>query len=130
MTKTGETYKCEICGNVVDVVDGRGVPLYCCGSPMNKLDEQYTKNEGNEKHVPIIEKTEVGLLVKLGSIPHPMDENHSIQYIEIVKNGETLERVYLQPGQAPEAEFIMGEDDQEGVTARAYCNLHGLWRSA
>lgn len=130
MTKTGETYKCEICGNVVDVVEGRGVPLYCCGSPMDKMEEQFSENEGNEKHVPIIEKTQVGLLVKVGSIPHPMDTNHFIKYIEIVKDGQTLERVYLKPGDTPEAEFIISEADQEGVTARAYCNLHGLWKSS
>ena len=129
MTKTGEIYKCAICGNVVDVIDGKGVPLMCCGQAMTLEEPKYTENEGNEKHVPIIEKTEVGIVVKVGSVEHPMDENHFIKYIEILRDGKVLERVYLKPGKSPEAEFILNEDEKDSVTAQAYCNLHGLWKS-
>ena len=129
MVQTGKTYKCEICGNVVDVIEGKGLPISCCGQEMVEVKAKFTDNEGNEKHVPVIEKTEVGLLVKVGSIAHPMEEKHSILYIELVKDGRIIERVYLKPGDSPEAEFIIGEEEQEGLIARAYCNLHGLWVS-
>jgi superoxide reductase len=118
-----EIYKCSICGNVVEVLDGGKGELVCCGQPMEKLTEK-TADQGKEKHVPVIEKTADGYKVKVGSVPHPMEEKHYIEWIEIIADGKTY-RQYLKPGVAPEATFCI---KAEKVTAREHCNVHGLWK--
>jgi len=117
-----EIYKCEVCGNIVEVVNVGGGELVCCGQPM-KLMVENTVDAAKEKHVPVIEKTAKGVKVKVGSVPHPMEEKHYIQWIEVIKNGRAL-RAFLKPGEKPEAEFAI---DPSGIFAREYCNLHGLW---
>ena len=122
MTKRHEIYKCEICGNIVELLHEGVGELVCCGQPM-KLYEENTVDAAKEKHVPVVEKTEGGFTVKLGSVPHPMEEKHYIEWIEVIVDGKAY-RQFLSPGDKPEAFFAVA-DDQE--TVRAYCNLHGLW---
>lgn len=125
MTQLREWYHCSICGNVVEVVHPGAPTLVCCGQPMEKLAEK-TQDAGLEKHVPVIEETPEGLLVRVGSVPHPMIEEHYIQFIEVL----TEDRVYraeLKPGMAPQAVFPVAKDDVNYV--REYCNIHGAWRS-
>ncbi len=119
-----EVYKCEICGNVVEVlVDGSG-DLECCGQPMTLMKEK-TADTGKEKHVPVIEATADGVKVKVGSVPHPMEPAHYIQWVEVKADG-CVYRCFLNPGQAPEAVFRVAAGQ---VSAREYCNLHGLWKN-
>jgi len=122
MTEILEIYKCEICGNVVEVLhEGKG-ELVCCGQPMKLLKEKMV-DQGKEKHVPVVEKMEKGIAVKVGSIPHPMEEAHYIEWIEVAtKDGVT--RKFLKPGEAPKAEF---EIEGGILKTREYCNIHGLW---
>ena len=117
-------YKCALCGNIVEVLHPAGGKLYCCGRPMDLLAEN-TTDAATEKHVPVVEKTAEGFQVKVGSVAHPMAEEHSIQWIEIIA-GDRCYRQFLSPGDAPEATFNV---EAESVKARAYCNLHGLWKS-
>ena len=124
MTEVGEIYKCNICGNIVEVLHAGIGELVCCGDSMELLKEK-TDETGNEKHVPVIEKTETGIKVKVGSIPHPMEEKHYIEWIEIIADGISY-RKFLKPGEKPEAEF---EIKAEKIEAREYCSIHGLWRS-
>ena len=124
MAEKLEIYKCEVCGNIVEVLFGGGGELVCCGQPM-KLLEAKTADAGKEKHVPVIEKTANGYLVKVGSIPHPMEEKHHIEWVELIDAKGRAYRQFLEAGQAPEALFCI---DAEAVTAREYCNLHGLWK--
>jgi superoxide reductase len=124
MTKLNEVYKCEICGNIVEVLHAGAGELVCCGQPM-KLQQEKEKDEGNEKHVPVIEKTGNGYKVKVGSVPHPMEDAHYIEWIELIADGKVY-RQYLKPGQAPEAEFCVEASE---VSAREYCNVHGHWKS-
>jgi superoxide reductase len=119
-----EVYKCSVCGNIVEVVNVGGGQLVCCGQPMELLAEK-TTDVGNEKHVPVIEKTTAGFRVKVGSVPHPMEEKHFIQWVQLIADGASYRR-FLKPGQAPEAEFCIRGDK---VSAREYCNIHGLWKS-
>jgi superoxide reductase len=123
MVEKNQIYKCNVCGNIVEVLYAGGGQLVCCGEPMELLAEK-TSDEGAEKHVPIIEKTEKGLKVKIGSVPHPMEEKHYIQWIELIVGGKSYKE-FLKPGQAPEAEFFVSGDN---VIAREYCNIHGLWK--
>lgn len=120
----GKIYKCGLCGNIVDLLHDGGGKLVCCGKPMELLKEK-GQDEGMEKHVPVIEKTDKGLKVKIGSIAHPMEAEHFIQWIEIIADGRSY-RKFLNPGDAPEAEF---EIRAENIAAREYCNVHGLWKS-
>jgi len=124
MTKKLEVYKCEVCGNIVEVLHEGGGQLVCCGKPM-VLQEIKTQEEGKEKHLPVIEKIADGVKVKIGSVPHPMEENHHIEWISIDANGKVL-RKFLKPGDAPEAEFKIAETVEN---ARDYCNIHGLWKA-
>jgi superoxide reductase len=122
MAEKLQVYKCEICGNIVEVLHSGKGELVCCEKPMNLLKEK-TEDEGNEKHVPVIEKVDNGIKVKVGSITHPMEEKHYIEWIEIIVDGKAY-REFLKPGVSPEAFFkVEGED----ITAREYCNIHGLW---
>ncbi len=124
MTELRQIYRCNICGNIVEVLHaGRG-QLVCCGQPMELLKEK-TEDVGLEKHVPVIEKTESGVKVKVGSVPHPMEEKHYIEWIEIIADGKVY-RKFLKPGDQPEAEFCI---KAEKIETREYCNIHGLWRT-
>ncbi|AEH45905.1 desulfoferrodoxin [Thermodesulfatator indicus DSM 15286] len=124
MAQRLEVYKCNLCGNIVTVLhSGQGV-LVCCNEPMELMKEN-TTDASQEKHVPVIEKIEGGYKVKVGSAPHPMDEKHYIEWIELIAGTKSYIQ-FLTPGDAPEAEFKV-EADQ--VAARAYCNLHGLWKA-
>ncbi len=123
MTKKLEIYKCLECGNMVEIIhEGKG-ELVCCNQPM-KLIVENTVDAAKEKHVPVIEKTADGIKVKIGSVAHPMEEKHYIEWIEIIVDGKTY-RQFLKPGDAPEAVFKI---DGSQITAREYCNIHGLWK--
>jgi superoxide reductase len=124
MTEKLQIYKCEVCGNIVEMLHAGAGELVCCGQPM-KLFRENTVDAAKEKHVPVIEKTAAGIKVKVGSVAHPMEEKHYIEWIEVIADGKAY-RKFLNPGEAPEATF---EIKAEKVTAREYCNLHGLWQA-
>jgi len=124
MPKQLEIYKWLLCGNIVEVLHGGGGELVCCGEPM-KLFTENTVDAAKEKHVPVIEKINGGYKVKVGSVAHPMEEKHYIEWIELIADGKAY-RQFLKPGEAPEAVFMI---EAAEVTAREYCNLHGLWRN-
>jgi len=109
---------------MIEVVRARAGELVCCNQPMELLIEK-TEDQGNEKHVPVIEKTDTGIKVKVGSVEHPMEDKHYIEWIEVLAEGRVY-RKYLKPGEKPEAEFAVAADN---VQAREHCNLHGLWTS-
>ncbi|MCX5874313.1 MAG: desulfoferrodoxin [Deltaproteobacteria bacterium] len=123
MTELLQVYKCEVCGNIVEMIHAGQGELVCCGQPM-KLFIANTVDAAKEKHVPVKEAVDGGLKVKVGSVAHPMEEKHYIEWIEVLVEGKAY-RQFLKPGQAPEAFFpVSGE-----FTAREYCNLHGLWKA-
>lgn len=122
MANVLEVYKCDLCGNIVEVLNGGGGELVCCGEAMKLLVEN-TVDASQEKHVPVITKNGDTITVTVGSVAHPMEEKHFIQWIEIIADGKAY-RQFLKPGQAPEAVFTVAATK---VTAREYCNLHGLW---
>ena len=124
MNQRLQVYKCDLCGNIVEMLYASKGELVCCGQPM-KLQEENTVDAAKEKHVPVIEKIDGGYQVKVGSVPHPMEEKHYIQWIELVA-GDKAYLEFLKPGQAPEAVFKI---DAAAVTAREYCNLHGHWKA-
>jgi superoxide reductase len=124
MTKRLEIYKCEVCGNIVEVVHTGAGELVCCGQPMTRLTEN-SVDAAKEKHVPVGEKTADGMTVKVGSVPHPMEEKHYIEWIEIIDTQGKAYRKFLKPGDTPEAAFCVPEG---AYTLREYCNLHGLWK--
>jgi len=124
MAQRLEIYKCEACGNIVEVLTGGAGELVCCGEPM-KLFVENTVDAAKEKHVPVVEKVDGGFKVCVGSVAHPMEANHYIEWIEIIADG-TAYRKFLNPGDAPEAVFMIDADE---VTAREYCNMHGLWKA-
>ncbi len=119
-----QLYKCNVCGNLVEVTFAGGGDLVCCDQPMQLMAEN-TMEAATEKHVPVVEKTAAGYLVKVGTVAHPMIETHYIQWIELIADGKAYYQ-YLAPGDKPEALFVM---DAKNVYARAYCNLHGFWKS-
>ena len=123
MAERLEVYKCELCGNIVEVLHGGGGELVCCGEAMGHLKEN-TVDAAKEKHVPVVEKVAGGVNVKVGDVAHPMEEKHYIEWIEIIVDGKA-HRQFLNPGEAPEATFQIEADN---VVAREYCNLHGLWK--
>jgi superoxide reductase len=123
MPEVLEIYKCEICGNIVEVLHGGPGELICCGEPMVLYNEN-TVDASLEKHVPVIEVTKDAVKVKVGKVPHPMTAEHWIEWIELLADG-TAYRQFLKPGEAPEAVFPVVA---KKVTAREYCNLHGLWK--
>ena len=124
MAQQHEVYKCDLCGNIIDVLHGGGGELVCCGEPM-KLMTENTVDAAKEKHVPVVEKTANGYKVTVGGVPHPMEQKHYIEWIEIIADGKSY-RHFLSPGQTPSVEFCV---QAESVTAREYCNLHGLWKA-
>lgn len=123
MAEKLEVYKCEVCGNIVEVLHGGKGGLVCCGKPM-KLFVENTVDAAKEKHVPVREQEAGGIKVKVGSVAHPMEEKHYIEWIELIVDGKVY-RQFLKPGEAPEARFpVQGGN----IVAREYCNLHGLWK--
>jgi superoxide reductase len=124
MTAKKQVYKCEKCGNIVEVLHAGPGTLVCCEQPMVQMTEN-TTDAAKEKHVPVIAKVDGGYKVTVGSVAHPMEEKHYIEWIELHADGQVL-RQNLEPGAAPEAVFHTGA---ASVTARAYCNLHGLWKA-
>ncbi len=131
MTKSNQIYKCEVCGNIVNVLHTGAGELVCCGQPMVLQDEKL-KDEGKEKHLPVIEKLPEnsqeeasGAIVKIGEVEHPMEDEHYIEWIEISTSDNKVKRKFLKPGDSPEAKFYT----RSGVNEiRAYCNIHGLWK--
>ena len=124
MTAQKQVYRCNVCGNIVEVLHvGKG-ELVCCGQPMELLQEK-TADVGLEKHVPVVETTDKGIKVKVGDVPHPMEEKHYIEWIEVITDSGSY-RQFLKTGSKPEAEFEIGA---QKVVAREYCNMHGLWKS-
>jgi superoxide reductase len=123
MTQKKEIYKCNFCGNVVEVLHSGVGELVCCGQPMEKMNAK-SQDEGLEKHLPVAEANGQKTKVKVGAVPHPMIAEHFIEWIEIETANGCL-RKFLKPGDAPEAEFEISEANFQ---ARAYCNVHGLWK--
>jgi len=123
MAKKLEIYKCMACGNIIEVLTGGRGELFCCGEPMKNLVEK-TTDAGNEKHVPVIEKSNGTIKVKVGSVPHPMEEKHYIEWIELIADDKAYRR-FLSPSDVAEAVFNI---EGEKITAREHCTLHGLWK--
>jgi superoxide reductase len=124
MAERFQVYECLKCGNIVEVVKGGKGELVCCGEPM-KLLEENTVDASKEKHVPVIEKVDGGIKVKVGSEAHPMLEEHHIEWIEVI-DADVTHVAFLKPGDQPEATFAVDKTD---VIAREHCNLHGLWKA-
>ncbi len=127
MTKLLQIYKCNVCGNIVELLHTGIGTLVCCGQPM-ELKEDKREEEGNEKHLPVVESVKDGIKVSVGSVPHPMEDKHHIEWVEVItkKNRKTY-RELLNPGDEPEAVFPMDQDDV--LFVREYCNIHGLWKN-
>lgn len=122
MAKLLEVYKCNLCGNIVEVLHAGGGALSCCGEEMVLLTEN-TVDAAKEKHVPVIAKVDGGYKVTIGSVAHPMEEKHYIEWIELIADGKAY-RQFLKPGEVAEAVFLVNATN---VTARELCNLHGVW---
>jgi superoxide reductase len=125
MIRREQVYKCNVCGNIVEILRAGGGELVCCGQPMELLQEK-TADAALEKHVPVIETTASGVKVKVGQVSHPMEDKHYIEWVEILADGNVY-RKFLKPGDKPEAEFKVAAKE---VIAREYCSVHGLWKSA
>jgi superoxide reductase len=122
-SKRGEVFKCSVCGNIVNVLTVGGGELICCNQPMELMAEKIS-DTGMEKHIPVVTKDGDKVVVKVGSVEHPMEDAHFIEWVEVEANGIT-QRKFLNPGDKPEIVFqISGE-----IKARAYCNVHGLWKN-
>lgn len=124
MSKINEIYKCTVCGNIVEVLHPGDGELVCCGESMGLVTGN-TVDAAKEKHVPVITKVSDGYKVTVGSVAHPMEVQHFIEWIELVADGR-IYRQNLEPGNAPEATFCIKADK---VSAREYCNIHGLWKA-
>ncbi len=124
MTKRLQVYRCNVCGNIVEVLYAGAGELVCCGQPMELLEEK-TDDVGKEKHVPVIERTEGEVKIKVGSVPHPMERKHHIGWIEVIADGKAY-RHFLTSEDIPEAKFVIDADE---IIARECCTLHGLWKS-
>ncbi|MDP8217854.1 MAG: desulfoferrodoxin [Candidatus Theseobacter exili] len=124
MTKLRELYKCDICGNVTEIVNEGAPALVCCNQPMMKLEAK-SEDQGQEKHVPVIKDTECCIIVDVGEVSHPMEEKHYIKFIEVLTKNSVL-RCELSPGEAPSAKFCI--DKSEVIEVREYCTIHGLWK--
>jgi superoxide reductase len=127
MAEKNGIYVCDICKNTISMISNGAGEMSCCGQPMTLLEEK-SGAEGKEKHIPVIEIDGTKVKVKVGSIDHPMEENHYISLIQLIGGGEVIAEARLWPGLEPEADFDL-EANPEGVTARALCNIHGLWTS-
>ena len=126
MTQLYQIYKCNICGNIVEMLHTGQGDLICCGQYMELKEPQTQDNEHQEKHVPIIEPTDKGYMIKVGSTTHPMEEEHYIEWIEAEVDGEKCKK-FLSPGDKPEMEI---ETSSQQISAREYCNVHGLWKTS
>ena len=126
MTNLREIYKCDICGNIVEVLHTGYGELVCCGQPMNLFNEK-KEDQGLEKHVPVLEEKENKVIVKVGENPHPMDEKHFIEWIEIIFKSGKYCRFFLKPGDKPEVQVL---SEEKIIKACEYCNVHGLWISS
>ena len=124
MTITKQIYKCNICGNIIEIIHSGKGQLVCCGQNMEQKKEQNT-GEYAEKHSPVIKQNKEGVEVNIGKIDHPMEDKHYIEWVEVLADGKVY-RKFLKPGDAPEAEFKL---NAENIVAREYCNLHGLWKN-
>ena len=131
MTKKNKIYKCNICGNIIEILHSGTGELVCCGEPMNLLEEK-TQEEGKEKHLPVIKKLPEnvckgsdGYKIKIGDVSHPMEENHHIEWIEVKTEDGKIGKKYLQPNNSIEVEFYTKKEITE---VRVYCNVHGLWK--
>ncbi|OHD65309.1 MAG: desulfoferrodoxin [Spirochaetes bacterium RBG_13_51_14] len=124
MTKRLEIYKCQVCGNIVEVMHEGVGTLVCCGEDMILMKEN-TTDAAKEKHVPVASKTASGIKAQVGEVAHPMEEKHYIEWIQVIAPDGTSDRKFLKPGQSPAAEFCCVD---EKATVREYCNLHGLWK--
>lgn len=124
MTELNQIYKCNVCGNIVEMVHVGEGELVCCDEPM-KLRRENVEDAALEKHVPVITKIHDGFNISIGKVLHPMTEEHYIEWIELIADGKVY-RKHLNPGDKPIAEFCV---DAKNVIARAYCNLHGLWKA-
>ena len=127
MVKQDGIYKCSICGNVVSVIEAHNPAIVCCGQDMDLLEVKTSEQEGKEKHVPVIEIEGNKVTVKVGSVPHPMEDGHYIEFIQILKDGNVIAGKRLTSGEKPETTFCL--QDAEGISARELCNIHGLWKS-
>lgn len=123
VSQKNQVFKCKVCGNMIEVLHVGGGTLVCCDLPMILIDEK-TQEGAKEKHLPVVEKTSSGYKVTVGSVPHPMEEKHFIQWIEII-TADKVYRKYLQPNEAPTTEFAISDPQ---IEVREYCNLHGLWK--
>jgi superoxide reductase len=124
MTQRLQVYKCAVCGNLVEVLHEGGGTLVCCDQPM-ALQTENTTDAAQEKHVPVIERAAGRVTVTVGSVTHPMEEKHYIEWIQLIADGRAY-RQFLKPGEAPRAVFAVEAAD---LAAREYCNLHGLWKA-
>lgn len=125
MTKLMQVYKCDICGNIVEVIHTGQGTLVCCEQPMIHQAEN-TVDAAKEKHVPVIEMSGDNVKVTIGSVLHPMEEKHYIEWIELIVDGKSF-RKFLRPGELPVAEFCV--PGANVIEAREYCNLHGAWKA-
>lgn len=125
MTQLRELYQCEVCGNVIEVVNEGAPALVCCNQSMVKLEPK-AEDTGKEKHVPVVEEIDCGIRVKVGSVDHPMEEKHYIKFIEVLTQDKII-RGELRPGQKPEAEFCIKKSDLMQV--REFCTIHGVWKN-
>jgi len=124
MTERLQIYKCEVCGNIVEVVHAGAGELVCCNEPMTLFTEN-TVDAAKEKHVPVAKVVSGGIKVAVGAVPHPMEEKHYIEWVELIADGKAY-RQFLKPGEAPEAFFPV---EAASFTVREYCNIHGLWKA-
>lgn len=127
MAKFLGVYKCSLCGNIVEVFHEAAGTLACCGQDM-ELQEEKTADSTTEKHVPVIEKTENGVKVTVGSTLHPMTDEHYIEWIEL-KQDDKIQVQYLKPGDEPVAYFVICPEYKGDISAREYCTVHGLWKN-
>lgn len=127
MAKLNAFYKCNVCGNVVSVVEAGAGQLVCCGEPMQLLEEKTKDPKLGEKHVPVIEKSDKGVRVKVGSVPHPMEEEHYIELIQLIEGDNVVIGKRLKPSDKPAAEFCVAYN--KNLKARILCNIHGLWKN-
>ncbi|MEA3355267.1 MAG: desulfoferrodoxin [Patescibacteria group bacterium] len=126
MTKHNQVYKCNICGNIVEILETGAGELHCCNQAMVLMTEK-TSDEGLEKHVPVIEKSGSKIKVTVSTTKHPMEKDHHIQWVELTTKDQVIRKT-LKPDQTPIVEFDLNTNDSP-IKARAYCNLHGLWSS-
>ena len=125
MCDNNKFYICEHCGNLIGMIHDAGVPMMCCGQKMTKLEPGIVEASA-EKHIPVVEVSNNIVTVTIGSVDHPMVEEHYIGWIAI-ETEQGTQRKYLKPGEKPEAVFALAEGDKL-VAAYEWCNLHGLWK--